>query len=87
MNPSATKHIAEFAAYRATTRAPEVVRLTSQVFLSSLKAAVENVMKGGIRFDVPMRFDGWEFIFTRSKDGKGLPILFHADYMEFKIRH
>ncbi|MFS2094924.1 hemagglutinin repeat-containing protein [Pseudomonas sp. Pseusp11] len=75
---NATKHIAEYAAYKAENYTPEAVRLASQVQLSSLKAAVEAAANAGLKYREVINVDGWELIFAPAKNAGQFPALYHA---------
>lgn len=64
---NATKHIAEYAAYKAENYTPEDVRLASQVQLSSFKAAVETAENTGLKYREVFNVDGWELMFAPAK--------------------
>nr|WP_238963129.1 hemagglutinin repeat-containing protein [Pseudomonas sp. AF32] len=75
---NATKHIAEYAAYKAESYAPEAVKLASQVQLSSLKAAVETAVNAGLKYREVINVDGWELVFAPAKTSDQFPALYHA---------
>nr|WP_221179077.1 hemagglutinin repeat-containing protein [Pseudomonas brassicacearum] len=77
---NATKHIAEYAAYKAENYTPEAVRLASQVQLSSFKAAVETAANTGLKYRVVTNVDGWELMFAPAKTADQFPVLYHAVY-------
>lgn len=80
---NATKHIAEYAAYKAVNFTPEAVRLASQVQLGSLKVAVETASKAGLQYREIINVDGWELMFAPPKTAEQFSVLYHA---VFKLR-
>lgn len=77
---NATKHIAEYAAGKARYATPEAVRLSSQVQLESLSAAVNTANANGIVYRQMIKVDGWELIFAPPRSAGEFPALYHALY-------
>jgi hypothetical protein len=73
-----TKHLAEYANAMLNRGVnPNLVNLSSQVQLTSLKAAMAAASKQGIVYNQTMKVGGWELIFSKLPTDK-LPVLKHA---------
>ena len=77
--PNATKHLAE-TVKNLTKRqlSPQLIKVTQQIELWSLEAAVNKATKNGVVYDTLMKVDGWELKFSRARTANGQPVLFHA---------
>jgi hypothetical protein len=76
---NATEHMAEMAKGMAGRMAsPNLINLTSQVQLSSLKAAVTAASRQGIVYGQAVRIGGWELTFAAPRQAGQLPALIHA---------
>ncbi|EHD13496.1 hypothetical protein CIN_16880 [Commensalibacter intestini A911] len=75
---NATKHMAEYAQYKAINNTPEAVRLSSQQELSSLQNALNTATQNGVKYDKLIIVGGWELKLSPSRQPGGLPALIHA---------
>lgn len=75
---NATKHMAEYAQYKAMNNTPEAVRLSSQQELSSLQNALNTATQNGVKYDKLIIVGGWELKLSPSRQPGGLPALIHA---------
>jgi len=78
VHPNATEHIAEFVQMKAVNYTPEAVRLATQQQLSSLRGAVDDVIKSGIQYDKLVQSGIWELKFSQPRQAGQLPALIHA---------
>lgn len=78
--PNATEHLAEYAAANlARGVTPDLVNMATQVQLTSLRAAVTEVLSGGsISYGTAYRVGGWELAFGAPGQTGSLPALIHA---------
>ena len=75
---NATEHIAEAMAGKAVTHTPEAVRMMGQARLTSLQAAVDDVMGADVEYGKMYNVGGWELQFGAPREAGQLPVLFHA---------
>jgi filamentous hemagglutinin len=78
---NATEHMAEYAASKAVTYAPEAVRLASQEGLRSFQSAVNTATKSNIPYGERITIDGWQLEFKPPRTVGELPTIIHARYI------
>ena len=75
----ATKHLADDAvAHLNRGVSSDLVKIGSQVQLSSLQAAVRSATANGIPYDGMVKVGGWELVFRPAREAGQLPALVHA---------
>lgn len=77
VHPNATKHMVEYSRRRAYSHGRKI---TEQIMLKSLHAAVKQAVKQGIKFDRIMNIGGWELIFSAPRKKGQSIVLKHALY-------
>lgn len=77
---NATEHMAEYAASRAISHAPEAVRLASQVQLESFRHAVSAATKSKMPYNERINVDGWQLEIKPPRAENELPTVIHARY-------
>lgn len=76
---NATKHLAEYAtSMLAKGVSSELVKVATQAQLSSLQAAVSQVLATGIKYNQIIEIAGWELKFGAPTKAGQLPALIHA---------
>ncbi|WVI00573.1 hypothetical protein VZE42_01650 [Lactiplantibacillus plantarum] len=83
VNPNATKHMVEYSRRKVIPEGEitESQKITEQQLLTSLRAAVKEAMSRGYTYEVPIRIDNWELIFSSPRRVGQLPVLIHARYI------
>nr|WP_275244380.1 VENN motif pre-toxin domain-containing protein [Pantoea ananatis] len=77
---NATEHMAEYAASKAVTNAPEAVGLASQTELRSFQAALDTATKNGMSYG-RITVDGWQLEIKPPRSAGELPTVIHARYL------
>ncbi len=76
---NATKHLAEYAtSMLAKGVSSELVKVATQAQLSSLQAAVSQVLAAGVKYNQIIQIAGWELKFGAPTKAGQLPALIHA---------
>lgn len=78
VHPNATKHMGEYIRRLGMSHG---MKMQSQAMLKSFKAAVDDVVAGGVQYGKMHKTGGWELIFSAGRGADKLPVIKHALYI------